>query len=252
MDPSYPSNTFVLVATPVIGTIAGAIALIGGETLLDSASWGISAGGAGFLAWAIAREVHPDRAWIATVAALGAPWGVLLVRPDLISAAVVMLVARAVADTTGRALRPADVILLGGVAAIAAFRAPAPGVLAVGAIGLTLVAVWSERGRIWSAVTTVVYVVLASAAAFFADGAAPSDDGRVVLVVGVAAGLMVLAGPATVSVGTDRAGGTIRGERVRVARLLVILMAAAATPTADPAVMFPVFAAVAATALRPR
>lgn len=252
MDPSYPSNVLILIATPVIGAIAGAVALIAGETLLDSARWGISAGGSGFLAWTIGRELHPDRAWIATVAAFGAPWGVLVARPDLISVAVVLLVTRSLADTTGRALRPADVILLSVVGGFAVFRDPAPGVLAVGALGLTLVALWSERGRTWAAVAAALYVVGASLSAFFADTVAPSDAGWVVLVAGAVAGFAALAGPGVVTVGTDRTGGTIRGERVRTARLVALLMAAAATPTADPAVMFPVFAALAATAIRPR
>jgi hypothetical protein len=252
MDVSFPSNRFILIATPAIGTIAGLVGLISGETLLDSAGWGISTGGAGFLAWAIGRELHPDRAWVATVATVVAPWGVLIARPDLISAAVVMLVARALADTTGRAFRPSDVILFGIVGGIAVFRDPAPGVLAVGAIGLTLVALWSDRGRTWSAVTVALYVAGASAAAFVADAVTPSDEGWVVLAAGTVVGLITLTGPGSVAVGTDRAGGTIRSDRVRVARLLTFLMAAAATPTADPAVMFPVFAALAATAIHPR
>jgi hypothetical protein len=252
MDLTYPSNVFVLIATPVIGTIAGVSALVAGESMWDSAWWGYSAAGAGFLAWTIAREMHPDRAWVAAVATLGAPWGVLIVRPDLISVAVVLLVVRAVADTTGRALRLSDLILLVVVGGIAALRDPAPGVLALGALGLTLVAIWSERGRRWAGTTAILYVIGASAAALVGDGVTPTGEGWIVLAVGSVAGLVSLLGPRTVTVGTDRPGGVIDPGRIRIARLLGLAMVPAAAVTADPGVMFPLVATLAAVALRPR
>jgi hypothetical protein len=251
MDLAYPSNRFILIATPVIGSIFGAVALLRSETFGDAVGWGFSSGGAAFLAWTIARELHPDRIWVATVATLVAPLGVLLVRPDLWAAAVVLLVTRAVAGTTGRGMRVADVALLGTVAAIAATRDAGPFVVGVGVVGLLLVARWSERGRRNALAAAGLYVVAATISAFFSGISSVSTEGWIVLGVGVALGVIAASGPRRVSIGTDRPGGTIDPGRVRAARLIALLSAGLATVAVDPATLLPVWVALGATALRP-
>lgn len=251
-DTSYPSNQFILIATPVIGSIAGLVALVRSEPLAESFGWGFSAAGAGFLAWTIARELHPDRVWMATVATVIAPFGVLVERPDLISVAVVLLVARAVAGTTGRRMRGADIALFGIVGAIAAWRETAPGVLILGGIAVAVTATWSARGRWQAAVVGAIFLVMGVVAAFAADLATLDAESWIVLGAGSAFGLVSLTGPRSVQVGTDRRGGTIVAWHVRLARLVALSMAAATAFTVTPAVMIPAWVGVGVTALRPR
>jgi len=65
-------------------------------------------------------------------------------------------------------------------------------------------------------------------------------------------GLVALAGPGRVEVGTDRQGGTISPHRVGAARAYTWIAAAAAALALEPAALAPVWAALAATGLRPR
>jgi len=251
-DPSVPSNRYVLVATPAIGTIAGVIALLRSETLFDSARWGFWAAGAAFLAWALARELHPDRTWVATVASLVAPLGVLAGNPSLFAVAVILLVARAVAGTTGRSMRSPDAVLFSAVGIAAGFNLAAPGVLATGAVGMAFVAVKDRRGRTWAVTVALVYLAAAVVTGFMAEAPASTDAESTMLVIGVAFGLVTLLGPDAVEVGADRKGMTIEPKRVRTARAVALLSASAAVITTDPAATLPAFAALAATALRPR
>jgi hypothetical protein len=225
------------------------LALVAGEPPIG---WGISGGGATFLAWAIARELHPDRPWVATVAALAAPLGLLLARPDLWNCALVLLFSRAIAGTTGRGMRPADVILFGVVGALAGWRDPGPVTLAVGVVGLVLTAVWVARGRTEAVVTAGLFGMGAALAALAADPLAPSTRSWTVVMIGLVIGLTALIGPDRIMVGTDRVGGRVESVRVRTARAGALLAATAVHPLADPGVMFPVWAALAAVVLHPR
>jgi hypothetical protein len=73
IDPNYPTNRAIALVTLAViigGTI---LQLIAGGQLLQSVSWGVAAGLAVFLAWALARELDPDHdlsAFVATGLAL--------------------------------------------------------------------------------------------------------------------------------------------------------------------------------------
>jgi hypothetical protein len=253
MDLSYRSNVFIVIATPTIGAVVGVIALIRSEPLVESFWWGYFGAGAAFLAWAITREIHPDRAWLATVAALIAPLGLLWGRSDLLASAVVLLVARTVAGTTGRSLRLADLVLLGVVAAPVIVRDSGCAVLAVSATALAFTLGWHERRRIVHGAATALFAVAAVVSLVVRDGPlVVSTDASVLLWVGAVAGVISLVGPAAVSVGTDRADGTISRLRVRVARGVVLAAGIGVGITHDPAAMAPAWAALVATAVRPR
>ena len=69
IDSNYPTNRAIaLLALAVIvgGTV---LRLIAGANFMQSISWGVAAGLAVFLAWALARELDPDHALSAFVAA---------------------------------------------------------------------------------------------------------------------------------------------------------------------------------------
>lgn len=60
IDPDYPTNRAIAIITVLVGIIAGALQLILGNSLIDSALLAIAAAGSVFLAWALSRELDPD------------------------------------------------------------------------------------------------------------------------------------------------------------------------------------------------
>lgn len=248
-DLSYPSNRFVLVATPALGVVAGLITLIAGDGWSAAFRNGFSAGGATFLAWTLGRELHPDHPGVAALAALLAPLGVLRAGPDLLAAALVLLGARVMAGTTGRVLRWFDVAFFVAVATPVAFRASGPAVLTTTAVALGIVLARQERRRLETAVTTLVLLGLAALAWTRFE---PAFDVDPWFIAPAVLGLAALIGPRRVAVGTDREGGIISPSRVRAARAFAWLAAAGAALALPPAAMAPVWVALAAVGLKPR
>ncbi len=83
----------------------------------------------------------------------------------------------------------------------------------------------------------------------------PGPDGTewILVSVGLAAGLVGLLGPGPVIAREDRRDGDgLRRIRVFAARVVALAMAVAVAVTYEPAAMTPVWAALVATALRPR
>lgn len=241
-------------ATPLVGSVAGLVALVRGETFLEAVGWGFSAGGVSFLAWTIGRELHPDRVWVATVATFIAPAGLIWGRGDLLVTATVLLVARTVAGTTGRALRSSDVVLLAAVGLPVVVRDAGPAALALGAVGLAFAAAWQDRRRGVVIGVAVLYFGAAIAALFLADPPGlPDGDLWVLFWIGVVAGVVSLVGPGSMTTVEDRRDGEVlRSTRVRMARLVAFATAVAVSLTAGPALVGPVWAALVATSLRPR
>lgn len=243
-------NRFVLGWTPGAGLIAGIVTLISGGGWGEAMRNGLSAGGAAFLAWAITRELHPDRPGSALLAAVLAPLTVLRSDPDLLSCVVVLLIARVVAGTTGRVLRWFDVALVAGFAAPVAFRTSGSGVLTVSVSALGALLAVQDRRRLELATATVAVAALATVAWLRFEFGFDADDW---LVPVAAAGLVGLVGPKIVRVGADRQGGAISPRRVRAARGFAWIAAAAATLGGlPPAAMGPVWVAMAVVGLRPR
>lgn len=109
------SNVFVLVVAALAGIAGGILATAAdfegradyAEVVRIALWWATSA----FLAWAIARELDPDRPLVASVAAvLGGAAGA--VAPSLVAAFAVLLAVRAIAGTTGLKLTPLDQVVL--------------------------------------------------------------------------------------------------------------------------------------------
>ena len=248
-DFSRRSNRFVLLATPGLGAAAGVVTLVAGKGWGRAFANGFAAGGAAFLAWAVAREFHPDRPAVATVAATVAPLGVVLADPDLLAAGTILLVSRVVAGTTGRGLRWFDVALITAVAAPVAWRATGPGILTTSAVALGVVALGQARWRLETGMTAVILAGCGVLAWSRLDLAFDPEPWQLA-VAGL--GLFALLGPRSVTVGTDRAGGTILPRRVRLGRTYAWVSAAAAALWMDPGAVLPVWSALAVTGLRPR
>jgi len=248
-DLTYPSNRFILAATPVAGMVAGVVTLLIGDGWGAAVRNGFGAGGLSFLSWALTRELHPDRVMLATVAAIVAPFALLVAQPDLLASATVMLVARVLAGTTGRPIHWFDVGLIAVVAAPVAWRPTGAGVLTASAIAVAAVIPLQDRRRSRLAVASGVLAVLAGYAWWRVEFALDGEPWMIV--VAVLASLAMI-GPRRVTVGTDRPGGAVSPRRVQAARGFALIAAAAAATTANPAAMAPVWIALAVIGVRAR
>jgi hypothetical protein len=218
---------------------------------------GVLAGGAGFLAWAMARELDPDHPVSAGVAAIIAP--VLLVAgpANLLVMAVLLISVRMVAGATGRVATPIDLLLLGLAAALICLRVGGGGVAAVAATAPALSAWWhGPARRLLFTGSAAMLVAVAAVSIVIADPSPwlqPEGFERGLLVSGFASGLIatwVVSPPRSV---TDRRdGGRILESRIRLARLLTITACVgAAVWSGGPGVlaMSPAWVALATTAV---
>jgi len=241
-DLSYPSNRFILAVTPAAGIVSGVVTLLAGDGWGTAVRNGFGAGGLAFVSWALTRELHPDRVALATVAAIVAPFAMLVGEPDLLASATVMLVARVLAGTTGRWIHWFDVALIVAIAAPVAWRPTGPGVLSASAIALAGVIPLQDRRRSRLAVASGTLAVLAGYAWWSIDFAV---DGETWMVAVAVLAVLAAVGPRRVAGGTDRSGDAVSPRRVQAARGFALIAAAAAATTADPAAMAPVWVALA-------
>jgi Domain of unknown function (DUF1990) len=111
IDLRYPSNTFITALTGV--TAVGLILSTNVSGTLSGAGWT-------FLTWSLGRELDPDQPLTAGLASSGVAL-LLFLSPEirgfglaaLCTTGTLMLAARAAMGSTGVALRPGDIILLG-------------------------------------------------------------------------------------------------------------------------------------------
>lgn len=237
-DLTLPSNRWVLAATPFAGAAAGLIALLAGSSLSDAVGYGIGAGGAIFLTWALTRELHPDRPVLAVLASAAAPVAVISSSPSLLSAAVVLLAARMLASTTGDLPQWIDAAVVVALAVPAGFSAVGPGVL-IGA-GATLGIL--GRRRLEELGLALALVVIGVVALLRGDPAGWQWDPF--LIIGGLAGVLALRGPKAVATDPDSGTGLIPESGVRVARLLTLAAALAGAATGEPAALAPLWAAL--------
>lgn len=118
LDPTDPWNRAVLVLSAA-AAMAGAYLTLAHdrEPLLA-----IEAGGYAFLAWALARELDPDRQVPALVlAVLGAAWALLGYGTVMLPFAGVLVTARLVVETTGRRPLATDLAVLASFATVISF-----------------------------------------------------------------------------------------------------------------------------------
>ena len=118
MDPTNPWNRAILALSAVAGATGAYLTLAhGAETWL-----GVGAAGYTFLAWALARELDPDRQVPAVVlAVLAGVWALLGYRTVLLPFAGLLMIARVVVETTGRRPLPTDLAALAVLAAVMSF-----------------------------------------------------------------------------------------------------------------------------------
>ncbi len=222
IDPAHPSNRFVLAVTPLAGAIAGAVTLIAGEGVGAAARSGVSGGGVAFLAWAIGREIDHDRPLTACLAAVVAPWLLLLGRPDLLGSALLLLAVRLVAGTTGRRLIAIDAVALVAGAGLVATRPGGPAFAAAGVVALLLVTRYERSTRAITASAAVAMAAVAGSVAWWAGRGiradAPTTPEWIVLAVAMVASLAAVASVEEVVTPADEPGAVVHRPRVRWAR----------------------------------
>jgi len=102
IDPSYPTNLAISIWALVVTLVATILQVLAGEGWLPGALQGVNAGLAVFLAWATCRELDPDHALSAFVAAGLATLGLLLPElPQLGAILWLLLAVRMVNRTVG-------------------------------------------------------------------------------------------------------------------------------------------------------
>jgi hypothetical protein len=246
LDLRLPSNRIAVLLPSLAGAVTFAV-LFGSSGAVDLFAAG-RAGVGVFLAWAVARELDPDRPRSATIAALLAGLGLLLGLPAPGVAAVVLLAARVLVGTVGSSLRPADLAVLLGAAAYAGTRPEAwpAGVL----LAVAVVVARAPRGAL-------AFGAMASAGAVAAalSGALPTAGMSVTGgLVAVAAVLATTAATPVhhVAARTDVGRRSIDPRRVTAARIGAgLAVVAGAILSGDGAALVPVAAALAGAALVP-
>jgi len=224
IDLSYPSNRYAVAILLLSGAVGSIAAFVAGEGWLESLAWGVLAGGAAFLAWAIGREVDPDRASTAAIAAPLAAAAVAVGRPSLWSAAAVLLAARVAVRSTGVAPKPVDLAMVAVVVAAAASSAVGvPAGLLAGGI-LVADRALARPAPVFVAAAGLV-VVLAAVAIGAVRGTLAPDPAGFELGEAVVAGLagigcLAVFGPARPRSLGDLTAEPLVGSRLRAARIV--------------------------------
>ena len=116
IDPSYPTNSAISVLASGVTVAVATIRLLSGGAFLESAGWGIGAGLALFLTWALGRELDPDHdlsAFVGTGLVLVGLW--FFDRPSLLLILWLLLVLRLVNRTVGLPAKPLDSLAVLGL-----------------------------------------------------------------------------------------------------------------------------------------
>ncbi|MFP4324306.1 MAG: hypothetical protein ACLFTK_17760 [Anaerolineales bacterium] len=114
LDPRYPSNVLIMLLTVAIGAAIFIERLIGGETFSEAIISAASGALAAFLAWALNREIDPDREESANGAAIITVLLMFLlgIDPALLALFLLLMAARVINLITGVHVHPADMLLL--------------------------------------------------------------------------------------------------------------------------------------------
>ena len=250
IDPNYPTNRAIVIWALVV-TVAGAILqVLGGEGWIPGGLWGIGAGLAVFLAWATCREMDPDHALAAFVAAGLATVGVFCGGlPQLGAILWLLLVVRVVNRTMGLPATVLDSLSVLGLGIWLSYQGNW-GYGAVTVIALLLDSQLPDPQRRQLVLTGVGAVAVGLVAVL--RGTMWGSEGLAVWPGLIAAGMCAVFAPVLVgarsveSVG-DETGERLKGERVQAGQgiaLLAGVQAAFWSGEAGLGAMMPLWAAV--------
>jgi hypothetical protein len=120
VDPTYPTNLAIVLLSMIV-TIAATVwrlVTISSGSLVESALWGVGAGIAVFLTWALSRELDPDHDLAAFVGVGLAIIALLFLEvPALLVFVWILLALRIVNRSVGLRARPLDTLAVLGLGA---------------------------------------------------------------------------------------------------------------------------------------
>ncbi|MFS2318025.1 hypothetical protein RMQ97_08815 [Maricaulis sp. D1M11] len=240
LEPQYPTNLAMLILLPIIAVVFGGLSVaLNGSGLLDAALDGVWMMLAGFVVWAMGREIDPDRNATAFIAL-----PVFLIAASLgqdhalLTAAATLMAMRVVNRCVGNPLRAGDRFLVTALAAGSVF---VDGMWAMGlvvAIALALDTLF-DRKQTLNLVFAMISLsfsawhlieVEGDFAALTLDRVMALDTTQMAVTGALLAlGLVfVLILPALKSVG-DATGQPLSRPRVRGGGVILLLAAAAST-----------------------
>ncbi len=228
LDPRYPTNLAIMLFSTGALLLAGALALLAGQTFAAAALKGVLAAAAVFLAWAVGREIDPDHNGSALIAApLALAAALLAGTPDVLALLILMSAARIVARTTGLAPLLADTLLWVIAAAVAAYLGQwISGLVVAGALLLDALLPAPNRPHGFLGAGAALVVTFAAALLAPPQSLQPVYALPGVLLLIVLTLVVLLTGrmvpPRLVSVG-DFTGETLYRERVLAARWLALV-----------------------------
>tara|TARA_R110002072_G_scaffold86455_4_gene195057 strand:+ start:286 stop:1128 length:843 start_codon:yes stop_codon:yes gene_type:complete len=228
LEPQYPTNLAVLILLPLIaiGLAVFSVVYYSAPTM-EAVVTGLSGAMAAFLAWALARELDPDRNQAAFVAmglaVLAIGFGFA---PDLWVTASILMSIRVVVRTVGPPARLTDLALVIALAAAAAFLSGAWWVALVAAAAIAIDG-WLDRCRpvVFLSSGLALTIALAAIAVTGWDMSAMESllRGWIVaaLVVGGVAIAMMLTCPPVKSV-CDATGDPLNRRRIQIGASLAL------------------------------
>jgi hypothetical protein len=255
VDPRYPTNLAIAILTVLVSVGAAACQWVDGATLLDGALWGIGAGLAIFLAWALARELDPDHEFSAFVAAALAIVALAaLGPPQLLPLFWMLLTVRILDRTVGLPARPLDSLAMLGLGLWLTWQGGwIYGLVTAAALFLDgWLAPRLRRHVALAAVVLVATVVLA-----LVGGTSPRGDWDSTLLMWLFALTATLFSIAMVTLEPakalcDQTGEPVRPTRVRVAQglaLVTALLVAGLAGQQGMVALWPLWAAMLGVAL---
>ena len=239
LEPQYPTNRAVLILLPLIALGMSAVAFfIRDAGLAGAASAGLGGMLTAFLAWALGREVDPDRNAAAFIAMALAVAAVALGHaPALWLLALALMATRIVVRTVGPAARLTDLAIVTGLAGLAVFL---DGYWAMGLIAGFAMAVDLLYDR--SRTLNLVFAAFAIGFSMFALVQSGGDIAAVTLqplglvepgwslaalILTALTGIFILTCPAVASL-CDSSDNPLERRRVRGGGVIVLLFATAA------------------------
>lgn len=231
VDPDWPTNRAIVWVTALVTLGYAVIELLLGHAVLASLIAGVLAGLAVFLAWALGRELDPDRDVAAFAgAALALAARALLGPPSLVAVVLVLLALRVVNRTVGPPARITDTLAILAIAAWVAWGAGDWLVLLALALAFFLDAALRSPYRL-HVVAGGAALALAGVAFERGGGAGLFPGGSVLTLVAFALLLpfsRVMSASRSPSAVTDVGGRPLSAERVRAAQALGLLLVVAA------------------------
>jgi hypothetical protein len=227
-DPRYPTNRAIMALALAVGAAGAIFQWLRGTTLLEGVNWGIGAGFAVFLAWALGRDLDPDHDLSAFVGAgLALVALVFFDTPPLMVILWLLLVVRLVNRTVGLPARPLDSLGVLGLGAWLTWQGDwIVGLVTAGAFLLDGLLSPPLRYHLFvSGLALVATVVLTVFQGGLVTGSGPTTAVAISSLAIASLFLVVIANSSELQAVGDATGEPLHPRRVQAARILALATA---------------------------